>query len=366
MKVTIFQNIPSFYRSSVFLALSKKVDLRVYYFSHSQKERYWMQDKSVISGLDAVKYNFMSGFNIDIPGIPDGRIVDNKTFITDDFGDVCVLIGYASIADWQALLWLKLLGYRIVLWYGSTIKTHKINAKSPLGIIKKIFLSNVDSFVTYGTEATKSLIEQGVSSDKIITGCNVTDIDFFKSQVRPIREANTPFRWFYSGQLIYRKGLDLFLDTISSMSDLPEWKLTVAGTGSMLEEYKAKVVANGLAERVTFLGNQSYEELRNHYLASDAFVFLSREEVWGLVANEAIHCGCPILASDQAGATPDIIIDGINGIVCNIKDMKNIANGIRSMMREKWDSNKIRNSLSWATPSYQSAKIIEACHLSLK
>jgi glycosyltransferase involved in cell wall biosynthesis len=367
MKISIFQNIPSIYRSSIFYALSKHPeisDFQVYYFSRGVVGyNHWIDDKTISASLKLVQHEFIPkskknlGFTETV-----SPPVSNDFFRDRSFGDVCILTGYASPADWQALFWLKLSKHPIVLWYGSTLNTSNDNFLKKS--LKKLFFSQVDTFITYGTCATDCLLQYGVEKNRIVTGCNVTDTIFFNCSQDFAEKIDIDFQWFYSGQLIHRKGLDIFLVAISSMTNLPDWHLTVAGSGEMNLNYKELVVQLGIAEKVTFLGNQTYQQLKTHYQKSDGLVFLSRQEVWGLVANEAIHCGCPVLASNKAGATPDIIQENVNGIVCDINDNLHVQSSIRNMMTTSWSRAQVANSLCWANPEFQANLIVDACYKS--
>lgn len=90
--------------------------------------------------------------------------------------------------------------------------------------------------------------------------------------------------------------------------------LLMVGDGpehGLIERY---VKDNNLLESVTLLPFKSQKELRHIYHGAEALILSSNyEETWGLVINEAMACGVPVIASDQCGATHTLIRDGVNG-----------------------------------------------------
>ena len=69
----------------------------------------------------------------------------------------------------------------------------------------------------------------------------------------------------------------------------------------------------------------SKSELKEYYLASDIFVLPTRSDVWGLVINEAMACGLPVITTDRCVAGMDLIKDGENGYVVHVDDVNAFA-----------------------------------------
>ena len=88
--------------------------------------------------------------------------------------------------------------------------------------------------------------------------------------------------------------------------------LVVVGDGPLRAQLER--AAAGL-DTVRFAGFRNQTELPGFYAAAELFVLPSRREPWGLVVNEAMNAGCAILASDRVGAAPDLVRDGVNGLV---------------------------------------------------
>ena len=90
--------------------------------------------------------------------------------------------------------------------------------------------------------------------------------------------------------------------------------LTMIGQGEMRPVIEDQISALGLTDFITLIDKVNYEDVLEYMNQADIFLFLSgAEEGWGAVLNEAMSCGCAVLASRDAGATDYLIKDGENG-----------------------------------------------------
>ena len=87
--------------------------------------------------------------------------------------------------------------------------------------------------------------------------------------------------------------------------------------------------------------SQSHESLNNYYKAADLFVLPTREDVWGLVVNEALSNGVPVITSDQCGAGLELIVDDYNGYV-----VQNYPEQISNKIMYLRNNPKLLNELS--------------------
>jgi glycosyltransferase involved in cell wall biosynthesis len=122
----------------------------------------------------------------------------------------------------------------------------------------------------------------------------------------------------FSGSLIERKAPDLLLDMFAR--DLaPRFanaRLLFAGDGPLRASLEQATESAGLVDRVRFAGFLRGQQLWQAYLASDLFVLPSRgHEGWGVVVQEAMAAGLPVIVSDQVGAGVDLIRMGETGYV---------------------------------------------------
>jgi glycosyltransferase involved in cell wall biosynthesis len=101
--------------------------------------------------------------------------------------------------------------------------------------------------------------------------------------------------------------------------------LIFAGEGPLRQTLEAGALALGVAEQVRFLGFQNQSQLPAVYSASDLFVFPSEYEPFGVVVNEAMLCGCPVVVSDAVGARYDLVRQGETGFIYPCGDLESLT-----------------------------------------
>ena len=140
----------------------------------------------------------------------------------------------------------------------------------------------------------------------------------------------------YTGRLIEGKGLETLLAALRSLAELPSWHLVLVGSGSgqviSIEEKLRKEAESGaLRGRVTFTGR--VDKVAAPLQASDIFAFPTLDEALGMSAVEAQACGLPAVAS-RTGGVPDIIEDGVTGILVPPGEERALAEGLRALVTD--------------------------------
>ena len=110
---------------------------------------------------------------------------------------------------------------------------------------------------------------------------------------------------------------------------IPRSTLLFAGDGTLRASIEAEASALGLGKRVRVVGFVNQSQLPAVYRASDVMVIPSEYEPFGLVVNEAMLCGCVVLASDKVGAVRDLISPGRTGYVYTCGDTRALATALR-------------------------------------
>src|SRR5215472_10349345 len=115
------------------------------------------------------------------------------------------------------------------------------------------------------------------------------------------------------------------------------WSLVVVGDGELKEKLFALRDRLGLEEHVLFPGVKNYQELPSYYGLATAFIHASTTEQWGLVVNEAMAAGLPVLVSERCGCAPDLVVPGSNGLVFDPHDVSSIANAMVEIANGSYD-----------------------------
>jgi glycosyltransferase involved in cell wall biosynthesis len=145
---------------------------------------------------------------------------------------------------------------------------------------------------------------------------------------------------------------------------VPHSTLVFAGDGALRSQLETEAAALGVAGRVRFLGFVNQSQLPGVYKASDLMVISSRYEPFGLVVNEAMLCGCPVVASDKVGAVRDLIVPGQTGFVYPCDDTRALAAVLRQALADPVSLSAIAGAAraritSWS-PSASVAALVEA------
>ena len=135
------------------------------------------------------------------------------------------------------------------------------------------------------------------------------------------------------GQFIHRKGFDVLLKAWAKCS--PENVLYIIGA-EPTEEYLA--LKNQLElKNVFFVGFKAKEELKQYYRAADLFVLPTREDIWGLVVNEAMANGLPVITTNRCVSGIELVKNGVNGYIVQVDDVEEMVlenNVLRQSMYE--------------------------------
>ena len=162
---------------------------------------------------------------------------------------------------------------------------------------------------------SRALLAMGVSPGNIYVGFNAVDVEFISAKTDECRGAitSTPgHHYLYIGQLIYRKNVEALVEAFGRIRGADD-TLTIAGTGACESLLRQQVERLGIANRVHFVGLVPYPELPSLLASHHTLVLPSTEEVWGLVANEALAGGLHVVITEACGAAPSI--EGMEGVL---------------------------------------------------
>jgi glycosyltransferase involved in cell wall biosynthesis len=98
------------------------------------------------------------------------------------------------------------------------------------------------------------------------------------------------------------------------------WKLILLGDGPLRHGLEIERAALKIEHDVLMPGFKQYDELPGYYALANAFVHTSTTEQWGLVVNEAMASGLPVIVSNRCGCVPELVGEGVNGFTFNPDD----------------------------------------------
>lgn len=178
---------------------------------------------------------------------------------------------------------------------------------------------------------------------------------------RPPRAPAQEVCFLFCGQMIARKGVDLLLQAFTLLE--PRARLLLVGREAELPQWLAGLPGDVRA-RIEYAGFQAPEVLPRFFAHADVFVLPSRYDGWGVVVNQALGAGLPILCSDAVGAAADLVEPEVNGLVLPAGDAAALARAMHRLVEEPatraaWSAASAARAERW-TPLAGASKWVAA------
>jgi len=176
-----------------------------------------------------------------------------------------------------------------------------------------------------GSPQKDYLTELGLPGEKIFTGYDVVDNKYFRSKAEEARAQNSHLRQKYglpndyflaSARFVEKKNLFTLVRAYANYRNSVgsnAWGLVLLGDGPLKSDLSSLVSELNLDDSVVMPGFKQYDELPVYYGLANVFVHASTTEQWGLVVNEAMASGLPVLVSNRCGCAVDLVKNGKNG-----------------------------------------------------
>lgn len=214
--------------------------------------------------------------------------------------DVVYLDGWESPSYMLAAWYLsKRTNAKLLIGYRSNVESHTYNFRIVRLIRSKIF-SYANKIVTVGTTSTTEVIKSGVRENQIWELFNPVDTPTFSRLNQRSHEFDTAHKFLFVGQLIPRKNILNLLEAFAKTRRLSD-SLTIVGVGELDLLIRRNCTRLGIEHRTFVLGHMEQEDLVKIYFQSHTLVMPSTNEVWGLVANEALAAGLHLVVSRISG-----------------------------------------------------------------
>ena len=350
-RVAFISVVPSPYQRDIFAALARRpeVDLSVFYMEQAAPDSPW-PDRP-LAGYEQV----LPGFWFSLGharchvnrGLPRPRdfhcLVFNTVMSVTAQWLMHARLGHTPWVFWGERLRPRGTGWRQTLHDGLTAPLHRAHGIAGIGRLAQ------DDYAQRFPEPRQFNIPY------------FCRLDAFLAAPRRPQSAETVF--YFCGQMIARKGLDLLLSAFARLVEKnPAVQLRLVGREAELPAELAKLPPAARA-RIVYEGFQPPEELPRFFSQADVFVLPSRYDGWGVVVNQALGAGLPIICSDAVGAAHDLIEEGINGCTFPAGDrdallaqMERLA--ADSTLRAAWGEASRQAARSWA-PEVGAAKWVD-------
>ena len=338
IRLGILTSHPIQYQAPLFRELAKQVDLKVY-FAHRQTAQ----------GQGSAGFDVAFEWDVDLLGGYDHAFLSNRakrpavnTFFGCDTPEISAEIrnggfdalfvtGWYLKSFWQAIRACRRAGVPVMVRGDSQLGTPRLWLKQ---IVKELvyprLLRQFDACLYVGQKNREYLEHYGVPDSRLFFSPHCVDNEAFASLASTVNREAVRTKLgigkgtkavLFVGKLLERKRPHDLLRAVAALRAQGADACAVfAGDGPLRRSLE--VAACELAVPTFFLGFRNQTELPEAYVLADMLALPSEgSETWGLVVNEALACGTPVVVSDAVGCAPDLVTEGQTGALYPVGDV---------------------------------------------
>ncbi|MET3438009.1 glycosyltransferase family 4 protein [Sphingomonas sp. 1185] len=369
-RLAYLTSIPSPYRADMVRAWARHnphLAISVFYTDPDDQGRGWDADP-VGEGVTETRLPVIAAFQ------KYGKFNRKLAAMVRDH-DVIMIGGFEQASYLTAALLAKLYRKPVILLFDGFSPARFGTEPAPILALKRLTVRLAQGLFANGTVGARYLREQlGVARDTPIHN------QFLSHREAPIETARQRMAskdkaqirhalgipddgrpvLMTCGYLTTRKRIDLIIDAIARRPHAQRPLLLVVGDGALREILQRQAAEAGVP--AYFAGFRLGADLASFYLAADAFVLASNDDPWGLVVNEAMSAGLPVLVSDACGVALDLVKDDVNGFVFRTGDAASLADALTRL--ETMDCEAMadasRSLVAQWTPAHSAASLGKA------
>ena len=313
----IITNLPSFYKINLYNEINRHCRVLVVYTNDGAQGR----NNDFFKGEAQFDY-------VDLKSNKFVRIFQLIKIISKIKHDELILSGWDSLPLWIGAITSPKRKNALVI-ESSYIESSTEGFK---GFIKRRFVGRISKVYASGAAQRKVTDTLGFKGKTIITK-GVGVFNYIKQPPYTPRQEVKNF--LYVGRLTKVKNLEFL---IGKFNNHPELTLTIIGFGELEDSLRSIAKPN-----IKFLGAIDNDKLHSYYQDADVFILPSLREVWGLVVEEALNNGTPVMVSDRVGCAEEIITPD-NGVIFSL-DPDNFEQQL-SKIRDISTYNRMRQSIA--------------------
>lgn len=311
LRVTFLTATPSPYTQDLFAAMARdgRIEPRVLYLERHAPAFNWTDSElpSYSEILSGGWFNFL-GARVHANPRAIARIRETRP-------EVVVVAGYSGLTNQAVMWWLKATRTPWV-FYGEVPGYQKrgrvgsfLRSLARLPAVR--WSSGVAAVGSRAAAAYRELVPRGRPVANIPYFCDMSAF----AAVRRVPASDGTLRILYCGQLVHRKGVDVLVRAFVRLAaQNKNVRLKLVGDGELRDRFRSDL-PEAVRDRVEFTGFLQVSELPTQFADADVFVLPSRHDGWGVVVNQALAAGLPVVCSDAVGAADDMTVPGENGFV---------------------------------------------------
>lgn len=253
--------------------------------------------------------------------------------------DAIVVCGYAYPTTILAMAYMRLHGIPFYMEVdGGLVRKDSIFSY----LFKRMLVSQASWWISSGEHTTQYLCHYGAKKERtfLYPFTSLWEKDILpavpsaeeKQLLRRKLDMTEKKVVLYVGRYDPRKGMD---DLLHASPDVDEDAGIYFVGGEPTREHLEFCRKNGL-DRVHFIGFRKKEELGDYYRAADLLVLPTKSDVWGLVVNEAMAMGLPVITTDKCVAGLELIRNGENGYIFPVEDHRAMIGSINAALSQDY------------------------------
>lgn len=322
LRLIFYSIVPSPYQRDLFYELSccPDVDLKVLYLEPSHPDNPW-PEKPLQSYEQVLSGGYLRW------GASRFHYSWHWPHLTDT--DVIVFNGYQSLIA-QQILHTRAKTVPCIFW-GEKMVADSTGIKGRLQRRLAAGLNHCRAIAAIGSRAEQDY-KQRFPGKPIFNIPYYCDLSSFQQNL-PQRPRSVP-TILCCGQMIQRKGIDLLLQAFSQViqSGL-QARLLLVGREADLPQMM-QPLPESVKQQIEFAGFQAPDNLPRFFQQADIFVLPSRYDGWGVVVNQALGAGLPIICSDAVGAAFDLVQPGVNGCIVPSADATALTQALIQVLQQ--------------------------------
>ncbi len=329
LRLAVVKNIITPYTTEFLetLAAQPGVDLLVLYEQWTEATRHWATEQprafdNVVLASRSIRLPGTLETILHVPRAPLARLMAFQPDAVVASGGV-----WSSIVNWRAGLAKQKQDWAFVPWWGQFRTQREGPRGGAIDLAKRGFLGMADGLLAYSERALRDARRLGAGDDPSAVIPNVARTVMVR-KTPPSERRQGDRRYLYAGQLSPRKNIPSLLEAFKDPSVGHLW---LAGDGPLRAECEMAARTNPRIRVFGFLEPAALDEV---YAVVDALVLPSLYEVWGLVVNEALAHGIPVVVTPDVGAR-EMVADGVTGLVSAGDEPASLVKALRAV--QDWE-----------------------------
>lgn len=339
------------------LAQRPEIDLSVIYCSPQS-----------VKGALAVSEPFGRGFalgGVTVPG-PGGPLFLNSGIIPHLMKtryDLVIVSGYIYPTMQLAMMMRALQQRPWVLFAERPGVNNRTAWGKSLRMLPMLMPRTADAVISTGRLAQQEYQNYLGENANVFCLPYLVDLDPFLKIERAPRKDEDGLRLLSCGQLVARKGIDVLISAFVRVTGrCPNVSLEIVGDGPEKSNLMQSVPGE-FKSSVVFTGNVPFEQRAESFGKADVFVHPARHDGWGVVIQEAMASGLPVISTRETGAAYDLVDEGQNGFLVGAGDVDGLADSIAGLVKNRDKVSRLgmnaRRKVSGFTPEWGAERFVQ-------